>query len=482
MLEASAVPPSQPVPREPQSLVLQPDVGQPQSLCLSPGCVSPCNSSVPAAPLPAVGAQLSLSRGAALLPVAVSCQPVRLPSPLPLQLAVLPQDSGPSLIPRPAQRRKLAHPLPAEAFPQAGRSALCDHQPARTREPLPIEVGGQPVVRTHGLGSSLIPPQVQGLPVDPVSTSVALSSEGAPFGSSVPAIWPASVSLSGGGGSQLPTNFGLGCPKGFQRTVSQCLATAYCLLFPVTTLGELTVLAHTDGDTTLAVGPEVQDGQAVSQERKAELLLSQVLTTTHIVFPAGWAGDHQVKVLVAPIPIAPPAHTIVRTRQQRVWNNAHQPGLYFMLVAALVGGTSYEAAATAYSRAASFRQTVASATEATLAGTVMMQAVRFRFGARELTSVARGQDPAQCEVGSLSELTIKSLLAEAQLRDALFSFSNPSDPLETFMHEWGAAVQAFDPAEMPEGSCKELPTLQQRSLMDVPLSHDPDSCDPLGSS
>lgn len=141
------------------------------------------------------------------------------------------------------------------------------------------------------------------------------------------------------------------------------------MLFPVTTPGELTVLAHTDGDTVMAVGPKTEEALPASPERKAELLLAQVLRAQPvIVFPAGWVEDHQVKVLVSPIPIAPPPHAIVHTRQQRIWRHVNKPGLSFMLVAASYGGTSYEAAATAYSRAASFRQTVASAMEATLAG------------------------------------------------------------------------------------------------------------------
>ena len=300
-----------------------------------------------------------------------------------------------------------------------------------------------------------------------------------PVGDLVPAapVQPLSVSpppqRADARAATFPNSFGLHCPAVFQRTVAQCLATAHSLLIPVSTLGELMVLAHTDGETLLCASQDSANSAVSSEERKAERLLAQVLHAhTCIVFPAGWVDNRQVKVLVSPVPIALPPLAVVRTQQQRRWRQAHQPGLYFMMLTALLGGASYEAAATAYARAAAFRQTVASATEATLAGQIMMQAVSLRFGARELTSVARGQDPSQCEVATLPELTIKSLLAESQLRDALYSFSNPDDVSETeFIHEWGAAIQAFDPTDIPEGACKELPTLQQRSLMDVPFSH-----------
>ena len=107
----------------------------------------------------------------------------------------------------------------------------------------------------------------------------------------------------------------------------------------MTTVGELTVLAHSDRDTVLSTGPDQAGGQPSSPERRAERLLSELFSTqTLIVFPAGWADNHKVKVLVSPIPIAPPGQAIVRTPQQRKWRHARNPGLYFMLVAALAGG------------------------------------------------------------------------------------------------------------------------------------------------
>ena len=259
----------------------------------------------------------------------------------------------------------------------------------------------------------------------------------------------------------------------WQHTIASCLSSASCPLIPVTTLGELTVLAHTDGDTVLAVTPEPDQAQVSNPERKAKKVLSSIFRTgTFIVFPAGWIGNHKAKVLVAPIPFAPPPEAIVRTHAQRALRHARRPGIYFMLVAALVGGSSYDAAATAFARAASFRQSYASALEATLAGQVIQQAVNFHFGGKAITSLPRGRDPAHCEVGSIAELTLKSLKAESDLRDALFSFHNPSSQQETdFIHEWGGAVTAFDPADIPEGACSELPKLQERSLMDVPFSH-----------
>ena len=273
--------------------------------------------------------------------------------------------------------------------------------------------------------------------------------------------------------SLLPETFGLQCPPASQHTVDACFASALCLLFPVTTLGEMTVIAHSDGHTVLSSGPPRLPGSHLSQEQRAQGLMSVVFgVSSALVFPVGWAGGHRVRVLAAPLPFAPRERMVVRTAAQRLRVHLRKPGFYFMLISALFGGTAYDGAATAYARASSFRQSYVSVADSALAGEVLVSALRFRFGAKEVTSVARGTDPSTCQVGSLLELTLRSFAAEAQLRSTLFAFSSPADPREqAYIHEWAAQVQAFDPTEVPEGACRDLPTLQQQSLLDVPFSH-----------
>ena len=145
--------------------------------------------------------------------------------------------------------------------------------------------------------------------------------------------------------------------------------------------------------------------------------------------------------------------------------------MYFLALAALIGCSSFEGAATAFARTSSFRQAPFSMAEATLAGEILVDAVRLRFGAKEVTSVARGRDLSECAPNSLVALTMRSLAVEADLRQALRQFVNPGDKEETaYVREWGEAVQAFDPTDIPPESCAHLPTFQQQALVKVPFA------------
>ena len=142
-----------------------------------------------------------------------------------------------------------------------------------------------------------------------------------------------------------------------------------------------------------------------------------------------------------------------------------------MLLAALVGGAAYEAASLAYVRAASFRQSYSTVAEAMLAGAIIMDAARFRFGARELTSLVTGPQPSECEAISIPALTARSLTAEQSLRSTLLSYSDPVDPgAQQYIRDWGRAVQSFDPTDVPADACAQLPTLQQAALIEVPFA------------
>jgi len=143
-----------------------------------------------------------------------------------------------------------------------------------------------------------------------------------------------------------------------------------------------------------------------------------------------------------------------------------------MVLSALTGCAIYDGAATAYARAAVFRQTILSAAERTLAGSIMFDAVRFQFGAAEVVSVARGVNPKECVHTPPQQIVSRSLQAEADLRAQLLSFTNPFDLAEQrYIREWGSSVQTFDPSELPPAVCEQLPDLQQQSLVRVPFAY-----------
>lgn len=143
-----------------------------------------------------------------------------------------------------------------------------------------------------------------------------------------------------------------------------------------------------------------------------------------------------------------------------------------MLLSAMAGGAGYEAASTAFARAATFRQSFASLAESILAGNVILDAVRLRFGALPMTSLTKGSPLSECKPNSLLALTTTSLAAESVLREALLSFSNPQHPAEqAYIREWGNQVQSFDPTDIPEDAGAQLPSLQHDSLQHIPFSH-----------
>lgn len=65
--------------------------------------------------------------------------------------------------------------------------------------------------------------------------------------------------------------------------------------------------------------------------------------------------------------------------------------------------------------------------EATLAGTILAEAARFKFGGTEMPSAVKGRSTLECSPASTEPLTIKSLRAEASLRSALLSYTNTQD-------------------------------------------------------
>jgi hypothetical protein len=102
----------------------------------------------------------------------------------------------------------------------------------------------------------------------------------------------------------------------------------------------------------------------------------------------------------------------------------------------------------------------------------MFDAVRFQFGAAEVVSVARGTNPKECVHTPPQQIVSRSLQAEADLRAQLLSFTNPFDAAEEeYIQQWGGAIYAFDPSDIPPETCFHLPTFQQDALVHTPFSY-----------
>jgi len=274
-------------------------------------------------------------------------------------------------------------------------------------------------------------------------------------------------------GPPIDVQAGIHCDPQCLLAVSEAGQAHRSLLFPVTTVEELLVVAHSDGSKVLTSSlTDPQEAGKLQASSTHRLLTAIFSLSAPLVFPVGWTGNPRVQVFAAPMPFAPPQAAVIRTQPQRQDAQRTRPGVYFMVLTALLGGASYEAAATAYARAATFRQSFHSVREATLAGNVLVEAARFRFGGTEMASVVRGRSFSECAPVSIEALTLKSLKAEMQLRAALLSYVNPQDQEEQqYVRDWGAAVQTFDPTDIPPDACAELPDLQHRALADVPFSH-----------
>ena len=244
------------------------------------------------------------------------------------------------------------------------------------------------------------------------------------------------------------------------------------LLFPVSVLDHLTVVVHSDGVSALTAELTAAPGTGSSPLSRAQLLMTTIFgLSAPFVFTAGWLYDRTVQILSAPLPVSAPERMVLRTPQQRTAVHASDPGLYFMTLAALTGCVIYEGAATAFARTTIFRQAV-SVPEAVLAGSILLESVRFRFGAAIVQDLTRGPSPLDYSPSSLGALTAWSLRAEQSLADTLLSFTNPFDAAEEeYIQQWGGAIYAFDPSDIPPEACLHLPTFQQDALVHTPFSY-----------
>ena len=82
--------------------------------------------------------------------------------------------------------------------------------------------------------------------------------------------------------------------------------------------------------------PSSRDAASL-RERRAQYLIRTVFQlVATLIFPVGWVGDPRLQVFAAPVPFSPPPETIVRTGKRRRALQKVKPGVYFMMLAALV--------------------------------------------------------------------------------------------------------------------------------------------------
>ena len=297
------------------------------------------------------------------------------------------------------------HPAAGVLLPSTAAAPIgllnCLSLPAPAQQTWPTPVPGPLVL----VSDSSRPPSLRSAVPPPPDTTL-------------PAVAPAVLRLQAG----VPVNIHI------LRLLSRCGSAARTFFFPITTVGELTILAHTRGDVVIVVSPPVSTGAPSSPfPSAASWVLSTFVISSPLVFPVGYLGTPRHTVLTSPLPFAPPHLLVLRHPRERRLAQRHRPGFYFMLLSALVGATVYESASMAYARAASFRQSYDFVAEAMLAVSIIMDAAHFRFGAQALTSLVTGPHPSECAPMSIPAITAFSLSAEAELRSLLFAYVHPTD-------------------------------------------------------
>ena len=187
-------------------------------------------------------------------------------------------------------------------------------------------------------------------------------------------------------------------------TMVSAVETAWAFCVVVTTLLEPLVFSHVDGDTQLAARIRGEAGEGRGGDDRlldqAETACRAVLPRGKItLIPAGLTLPERAPVLAVPVAFAPPPDSIVRTAAQRRSRLAAGATFLFMTVAAFAGTPIYRVAAPALARVNSFVRPAADLREAMLAGAVLADAVRFRFGGREVSSLVRDTQPHRSGAG-----------------------------------------------------------------------------------
>jgi hypothetical protein len=173
------------------------------------------------------------------------------------------------------------HPPAAIGGAESSRGAQSAKRPQVKRVPRFIE------------WSSLLPRARAGKPpVPPAPAQEAGPAATAPGGTATNAD-SVDSSVSGSGKAPKPSperpGFGVFVPSIFMFSTARCLSQRFSMLFPVATVGEMMILAHTDGDSVLSVGPDRIPGERHGPEKRAEILLGSTFQLRKpLVFPVGW--------------------------------------------------------------------------------------------------------------------------------------------------------------------------------------------------
>ena len=259
--------------------------------------------------------------------------------------------------------------------------------------------------------------------------------------------------------------------------VSQCVMQTMAFCVMVSTLLEPLVLGHADGDTV--VGFPMQTDEVPAKKGKVARLFEQATdivsqTFSQCDFPLVPAGRYRdcAPVVVAPLRVSPPTHLIARTPRQRMHKAKSGAAFIFMTFAALAGTPSYELTASALARVNSFVRPAQDIREATLAGAVLADAVRFTFGGLPVHSLIRDTaSTVQHVPGDKRTMCEQAREYERLLQLDLLNEPGEGD-IPDYIRALAGSVRFVDCEQLPEELFTDGAEYEQAGLDDLPFSHD----------
>ena len=256
--------------------------------------------------------------------------------------------------------------------------------------------------------------------------------------------------------------------------VAAYVSWAYCII--ITTLLEPLVLAHADGDTHLVASIHGEPGSSRGRDdrllEQAEAACRAVVPLERpLLIPTGMTYPQRAPVVASPVAYVPPAGAVVRTPMQRRKRLAAGASFLFMTMAALSGTPAYQVAAPALARINTFVRPAMGLREATLAGAVLSDAVRFQFGGREVASLVR--DTMEPPNGPADAVTHCRRVHEHEraLMEALRAVRGDDD-ISKYQRESAEAVSFLDLDSVPDSLCRPPTERPSDRLATLPFSHD----------
>ena len=255
---------------------------------------------------------------------------------------------------------------------------------------------------------------------------------------------------------------------------AQNLQWAFCVI--LTTLLEPLVYTHVDGDTHMAVPLPISEDSGRGRDDRAldhaERAIAPLLSTSKpLLIPAGMTYPEKAPVIAAPVAFAPPAEMIVRTPQGRRSKLRAGLSFLFLTMAALSGTPAYRVAAPALARVNSFVRPALDLQEASLAGAVLGDQVRFIFGGTEVGSLVRDVVPQSGANGDAGQQCRRVHQHEHDLVRALRGAEGEGE-IARYQRESAEAVHFLDLDSVPDQLCRPATESSDPRLDSLPFTHD----------